>query len=148
MNLMECKENEKKNKLPKEYFDLITKNKEYFDQILEQSEEEKISKRGRSNERQLVEILKSLRKEPTFTEDDQKLRNKMLRALEDGVIARVTIKNILKEVNDKNVINEPIKILSTFRKNISDKFLDETIREKVIFGGKREIILSEYLIKG
>ena len=148
ITLMECKENETKLKLPKEYFDLLSKNKDYFDQILTKSEEEKTSRRGRSNERQLIEILKSMRREPTFTDDDQELRRKLLRAFEDGVIARMTGKAILKEIQGNNLANEPLKILAAFRRNISDRFLDETIREKVVFGGKREIILSEYLSKG
>ena len=145
---MECKENETKLKLPKEYFDLLSKNKDYFDQILTKSEEEKTSRRGRSNERQLIEILKSLKREVTFTDDDQELRRRLLRAFEDGVIARMTGKTILKEIQDNKLASEPLKILAAFRKNISDRFLDETIREKVVFGGKREIILSEYLSKG
>lgn len=147
VTLMECKENELKLKLPKEYFDFLIKNKEYFEQILEKSEEEKTSRRGRSNERQLIEILKSLRKESSFTDDDQNLRKRLLRAFEDGVIARVTVKNILREINYNKLVDEPLKILATFRRNISERFLDETIREKVVFGGKREIILSEYLAK-
>ena len=60
----------------------------------------------------------------------------------------VYILHILKEIQDNKLANEPLKILAAFRRNISDRFLDETIREKVVFGGKREIILSEYLSKG
>ena len=55
---------------------------------------------------------------------------------------------ILKEIQNNKLANEPLKILAAFRRNVSDRFLDETIREKVVFGGKREIILSEYLSKG
>ena len=76
---------------------------------------------------------------------DVELRKRLLRAFEDGVIARMTGKAILKEIQVNKLANEPLKILATFRRNISDRFLDETIREKVVFGGKREIILSEYL---
>ena len=60
----------------------------------------------------------------------------------------MTGKAILKEIQDNKLANEPLKILSVFRRNISDRFLDETIREKVVFGGIREIIISEYLSKG
>ena len=60
----------------------------------------------------------------------------------------MTGKAILKEIQDNKLANEPLKILAAFRRNISDRFLDETIREKVVFGGKREIILSEYLNTG
>ena len=59
----------------------------------------------------------------------------------------MTGKAILKEIQDNKLVNEPLKILATFRRNISERFLDETIREKVVFGDKREIILSEYLSK-
>ena len=144
---MECKENEKKLKLPKEYFDLLIKNKDYFDKILEKSEEEETQRRGKSNERQLIELLKSLRKEPALTDDEQNFRKKLIRAFEDGVIANETGKNILKETQNKKLVNEPLKILNAFRRNIPVRFLDERIREKVVFGGKREIILSEYLSK-
>jgi hypothetical protein len=89
-----------------------------------------------------------MRREPTFTDDNQELRRRLLRAFEDGIIARMTGKAILKEIQGNNFANEPLKILAAFRRNISDRFLDETIREKVVFGGKREIILSEYLSKG
>jgi len=54
-------------------------------------------------------------------------------------------KEIQKELKLKKT-TDGFEILQIFRKNISDRFLDESLRDKVKFGGKREIILSEYLI--
>ncbi len=148
ITLMECKDSEKKFNLPKDYFDLLVKNKDHFNQILTEIDEEgEIKKSGQSNEQQCIKLLKSLRKEPDLREDDHILRSKLLRAFEDGVIARKTARDILKEIEIEDLTNEPIKILVTFRKHIPEIFIDQTIREKIILGGKKEIILSLYLSK-
>ena len=52
----------------------------------------------------------------------------------------------IKNELDKEKTTDALKILNIYRKHISEKFLDESLKEKVIYGGKREIILSEYLI--
>ena len=54
-------------------------------------------------------------------------------------------KEIKKEIEVNNS-TDALKILNIFRKNISERFLDESIKDKMIFGDKREIILSEYLV--
>ena len=68
-----------------------------------------------------------------------------MRVFEDGIIARMRAKEIKNEL-DKEKTTDALKILNIYRKHISEKFLDESLKEKVIYGGKREIILSEYLI--
>ena len=52
----------------------------------------------------------------------------------------------IKNELEKEKTTDALKILNIYRKNISEKFLNESIKEKIIYGGKREIILSEYLI--
>ena len=86
-----------------------------------------------------------LRKEKSFKDEDHQLRDRILRAFEDGVIARMRAKNIIRELDKENP-TDALKILNIFRRNISEKFLDESIKEKTFYSGKREIILSEYLI--
>jgi len=143
ISLIECNPNEVKQKIPKEFFRELEANKIYFDEILTQSEEEKTQTKGRSNEKQLLDILKSFRNEPSFQEENHSLVSKLIKAFDDGVVARKKSKTILQEIK-KEENKTPIKILSIFRRNISDKYLDDTIKEQMIFGGKREIILSEY----
>ena len=134
----------KKKNFDKNFFNLLKKNKNYFDEILFTSETESTQRRGRSIERELIGILKSLNKEKIFKDEEKNLIYKILKAFEDGVIARMRAKEIQKELKKKN--NNSFEILQVFRKNISDRFLDENLRDKIKFGGKREIILSEYLI--
>ena len=144
INLIECKPEEKRLSIPKEFFQKLEKNKMHFDEILTQSEEEISRRRGRSIERELLDLLKSFRREAIFKDEEQNLISKLIRAFDDGVIARKKSKKILKEI-EKEKNTSPIMLLTIFRKNISDKYLDETIREKLEYGGKREIILSEFL---
>ena len=92
----------------------------------------------------MLDILKTFRNETSFQEEDHELVSKLIRAFDDGVIARKKSKKILKDINLEKQ-KTPIRILSIFRRNISDKYLDETIKDQIVFGGKREIILSEYL---
>jgi len=137
--------NEPRENFDTEFFNLLKKNKNYFDEILFNSETENTQRRGKSMERELIEILKSLNNEKTFKDEDKQLNHKILRAFEDGVIARMRAKEIKKEIDVSKTVNG-LEILQIFRRNIEDRFLDEHLREKIKFAGKREIILSEYLI--
>ena len=145
IKLLQANFNDKRMPLDKTFFQLLKKNKDYFDEILYDVETEHTQRRGQSTERILIEILKSLKNEKTFKDEEHHLRNKLLRAFEDGIVARMRAKAIKSEL-DKEKTTDALKILNIYRKNISEKFLDESLKEKIIYGGKREIILSEYLI--
>ena len=131
--------------LPKEFFELLSFNKNYFEEIIDKAESENVQRRGLSIEKRLIDDLKSLRKESSLNENDHKFRNKLLRCFEDGVIARMRSKAIRAEI-DKNKIIDGIKLLQVFRKNISDKFIDESLKDRGQYAGKKEIILSEFII--
>jgi len=145
IKILESNKNDKRKTFDKNFFNLLKKNKSHFDEIIFTSETESTQRRGKSIERELIEILKSLSNEKTFKDEDKKLCYKILKAFEDGVIARMRAKEIQKELKLKKT-TDGFEILQIFRKNISDRFLDESLRDKTKFGGKREIILSEYLI--
>jgi len=145
IKIIESNKKDPRIKLDKEFFQLLQSNKDYFDELLYNTEEEATQRRGLSTEKKLIDTLKMLRKEKSFKDEDHQLRDRLLRAFEDGVIARMRSKNIKNELDKENPTDK-LKILNIFRRNISEKFLDESIKEKIVYGGKREIILSEYLI--
>ncbi len=144
IKILESTKKDQKVKLDKQFFNLLKTNKDYFNEILNNVETEHTQRRGLSTERILIETLKSLKNEKSFKDEDHQLRNKLLRIFEDGIVARMRAKEIKNEL-DKEKTTDGLKILNIYRKHISEKFLDESIKEKVIYGGKREIILSEYL---
>ena len=145
IRILESKIKDKRITLDKNFFELLKKNKEYFDEDLFNVESENTHRRGKSIEKNLIDILKSLRGDKSFKDDDNHLRGRILRAFEDGVIARMRSKEIKKEI-DNQKLDDGLKILNIFRRNISERFLDENLKDKMSYSGKREIILSEYLI--
>lgn len=145
IKIIESSKQDQKINLDSEFFRLLQGNKDYFDELLYNTEEEATQRRGLSIEKKLIDTLKWLRKEKSFKDEDHLLRDRILRAFEDGVIARMRAKTIKSELEKENS-SDSLKILNIFRRNISEKFLDESIKEKTIYAGKREIILSEYLI--
>lgn len=145
ISLLESDINEPKGTIPKQFFLELKSNKDFFDEILSKSEEETVQRRGKSNERKLIELLKSFRNETSFQDHDHDFVSKLIRSFDDGVIPRQKSKKILNQITTSSE-KTPIKLLSIFRQNIADKYLDSTIKEQLIYGGKREIILSEYLL--
>ncbi len=147
-NLLECDVNEEKQPIPKNFFSQLKENKKCFDEILKQPEDENISKGGMSKERELVKTLKSYENEDTFNEEHNILLRKLIRAFQDGIIARKTIKKIHDEIfSPKEKEPAPIKILSIFKSYISNKYLDESIDNELTVGAKREVVLSEFFYK-
>ena len=65
---------------------MLKNNKDYFDEVIYNVETESTQRRGKSVERILIEILKSL-KMKSFKDEDHQLRDKLLRVFEDGVVA-------------------------------------------------------------
>ena len=147
IKFLECDMKLKRENLNKDFFDLLQKNKLFFNEMLEKIELVTTSGKGVSIEKELIKDLKYLAKQKVLRDEDQHIRARFLNAFEDGIIARVTAKKIKKEIDSKNLRNDPIKLLNAFIKNISKKFIDQKILEKIAYGGKREIILSGYLLK-
>ena len=110
---------------------------------MKKSENEEVARAGRSNEKQLLELLKSMRNEPTFNDEDYVLLRQLIRAFEDGIIPRKTSKKILNDVK-KEEKPSAVRILSIFRGYISEKYLEESIDYELTLGAKREVVLSEY----
>ena len=86
--------------IPKEYYELLKKNKEQFDQITsDEIEEPGKSRGGRSNEQYVIGTLKSdlIKKCTSFTDDDEEFIQVILEKYNEGVIP----KNITKRIKQK-----------------------------------------------
>ena len=133
------------------FFDIVQNSKVFFDQLFEAEIDQSDETRGVSNEKKLIGILNSekFKKHPHLEDQHRDIRLKLKRALDNGSIMRKTIKNILDELGKQeiNPDEKPIETLRIFNSHISPKFLESVN----IIGGtinrKKEIILSEYLIK-
>jgi len=145
--LLEAPENLKREKLAKDSYDLLDKNREAFSLATIEEDIEPMRRRGRDSAAQLLGILKALKKE-SFTEDQEEYLRNLMRALEEGRLPKQTTKTVLKEINkelEKN--SSPRKIFAIVQKSVPELLLKSHLSESSAqIAGPREVILSEYFI--
>jgi len=147
VNLFKCEQNESRRNVPKEYYDYLTKNKEQFDQItMEEVVGPENSRGGLSNEKYVMQRLKvkEFRKYHAFTDEDEDYLQVVLEKYNEGVIPKNATKRIRKQIEKEK---EPLKILATLKREIPARLLGVRHVGNKEFVSKREVILSEYLIR-
>ena len=136
---------EKREKLGKNFYEYLDKNKKEFEiSTIEEIREFK-QKGGKSSEMKLIRIIKAIQKMKGFTEDDEDYLKKALNLLEEGTLPKQTTKTIVKNIGKES---NHLKIYGIIRKYIPDSFFTMSVTEQSAqSSGPREVILSEYLVK-
>ena len=147
MELLRCEEREKKLPIPKQYFDFLELNKEAFDDLVAEDEDDRRDGRGRSNRTRIIQRLKTpeIRYCKQYTDDDERFIRSVREALEDGRIPYKVVQLVRKEIETEP---DPLAVLRKLRKGIPGSFLikDSSVEEKR--SQPREVILSVYLKEG
>jgi hypothetical protein len=149
-DILECKPEMPRLPIPKDYYQMLGDNKEQFDLATSEEVINKKATGGRSNEKILIQLLKSndIRYFQGYTDEDEEFLTAVLKALELGIIARNTSKRIKQQI-DKESNRAPLKVLSIFKKNIPTNLLeDQYDTPQARTKDKREVVLSEYLVGG
>jgi len=144
--LLETAQNTKREKLGKDFYELLDKNKKAFELATIEEMPELKMRGGRDTATQMLKILKAVRDFRKFTEDQELYLRKVMREIEEGGLPKQTTKKTLQELNRelKNGLN-PLRILGVLQKNIPSDLLKEHIAESAAQTlGPREVILSEY----
>ena len=136
---------EKKNITPR-YFKYLEKNKNLFDLSLKEDVPEVPTRRGKSSNAKLRNIIKAILKEKGFTEEDEEYLKKVLNIIDEGILPKETARSIIRQLGKES---DPLKIYSVIKMNHPETFFTEDNPSLTgSSSGKREIILSECLIKG
>jgi ERCC4-like helicases len=148
--VLESSADEKKQKLPERFYELLDKNKDTF--IIATTEEmaEPQTRRGRDSAFQILKILKTtLKNTKQLTEEQELYLKKVFTQLEEGGLPKQTAKETLKALNDlKSEMANPLKVLATLQTHIPERLLESHYAEyNPQSSGKREVILSMYLTK-
>lgn len=152
VDLLKSSEKDKKADIPNNYFELLKENKDMFE-IATNEEFHTVytpTKGGSSNVKFLIQLLKTpeIRNFDSFTEDEDKYLKLILTALQEGTIPLNTSKRIAGNIKKMKDFS-PLKVLGEFKKNVADSTLYQREDNSVnSYYAKREIILSEYLVKG
>ena len=150
VDILECDEDTKREKIPKQFYPMLEDNKEQFRFVTsgEDFEPKGSGERGGlSNERYVITRLKAkeFRKYHGFTDDDEEYIRLVLRGYEYGVIPKNTTKGIKKKIEKES---NPLKVLAILKKSIPYNILDLERPGQPIPSTKREVILSEFLTSG
>lgn len=147
MELLRCEDREEKLPIPKQYFDFLELNKEAFDDLVAEDEDDRRDGRGRSNRTRIIQRLKTpeIRYCKQYTDDDERFIRSVREALEDGRIPYKVVQLVRKEIETEP---DPLAVLRKLRKGIPGSFLikDSSVEEKR--SQPREVILSVYLKEG
>ena len=144
--ILEADPNTKKEKLDAEFYKHLEANKKEFDAVFTDAGEELKYSGGGGNEARLIKVLRAIERAPEFTDDDEDYIHEVLQLLKDGALPKATIKKLVKET--KGEIN-PLKILAKVKSGIAPEFFQKTfVTGAADISGPKEVILSEYLMKG
>ena len=149
--LLESSDNEKRQKLPPGFYELLDKNKGAFIFATTEEMAPQERKHGRDNTTQVLRILKATMKNtPQFTDEQELYLKKVFIQLEEGGLPKQTIKETLKALNElKQDLMNPFKVLATLQTKIPERLLEGHFSEyNQLTFGKREVILSLYLTGG
>ena len=147
-NILESSSDDKKQKLPEKFYDLLDRNKEAFIFATTEEMAEPQRRRGRDSAAQMLKILKATVKNTRqFTDDQEHYRKQVIVQLEEGGLPKQTAKETLKALNAlKQDLLNPFKVLGTLQSHVPARFLQEHYAEQNPRSfGKREVILSMYL---
>jgi superfamily II DNA/RNA helicase len=147
MKYLEADSNEERIEASKTYFEHLEMNKLGFDRALTETEEiitEKALKKG--NDAKVIKLLKAISRCKTFTDDQDKLINRMRKTWEEGNIPTSISKEIIKQTKS---VNDPIKIFYEIQEIVPEKYFEiRKNKSKVQLSGNMKVILSLYLKKG
>jgi len=148
--LLESDPKAKREKVGKDYYELLESNKKAFEMATIEEVLEVKSRGGRDSATQVLRILKAkeIRGFKGFTDEDELYIKTVITELEEGGWPKQTTKTLSKELTKelkKGV--QPLRILALLKKNIASEFLTESQSPRAAkTSGPREVILSEYFI--
>ena len=145
---MESAVDEKKQKLPENYFELLDKNKDAFVSATTEDAIEVQTRKGRDSAFRIQKILEAVFKHAQQLTDDQELYvKKVMEQLREGGFPKQTNKTTLKALNENNSDwTNPMKVLAVLQTNIPHRLLgSHYVEDNPRSAGKHEVILSMYL---
>ena len=148
--LIESGENETKEKISKNIYELLDRNKEAFIAATAEEAIESPVSGGRDGASKIIKILKIAQNySAKFTDEQELYLKRVATQLAEGGLPKQTVKETLKSLNKilPEIAGNPLKALAVLQKNIPERLLNPHYAENNPQGfGKREVILSVYLV--
>jgi len=145
---LECEPDEKRTRLPENYFGLLDQNKEAFLNATIEDAIEVKTRKGRDAAARVLKIVEAVfRNTRQLTEEQEEYVRRVREQLREGGFPKQTNKTALKALNKSNSdwLN-PLKVLAILQNAIPERLLgSHYAEENPRSAGRREVILSMYL---
>lgn len=144
--LFECNKELPKKSIPKDFFDLLKRNKAYLDGLAVAEDITTVANYGRSNEAKIQRIVKFLLRDTAqYTEEDEEFLRALSEALESGSVPKKTVQEAKKALDkQKDILNEQIKAVHLLKSWFSKCIYAKNNIGNQNMNDAREVILSEY----
>ena len=142
--------NEIRQAIPREFYDLLDRNKAEFASATTQAVDElEATHRGSLNDIFILKRLKdkAVRRCQQFTEDDDDFVTKVVRLVEDGWLPKATAKRIAATLKQPENL-EPLRVLAVLRRGIKKEYFQTNLATQSNQTlAQREVILSSLLVE-
>lgn len=143
INHLKCKQEEQRMPTDPIYFDHLNLNKKAFDdRLTEEDEVEAVKSIIKGNDAKMVKLLKAISKCKSFTDEQDKIIEKLMKIWEDGEVPNAITKEILKDIEK---IDDPIQVYYEICDRIPDEYFENRKIKTDKLPGVRQVILSSYL---
>ena len=138
---------ETRQSIPREFYDLLDKNKAAFvTATTAEAEQAESTHRGDRNAAYILKRLKTreIRRCQQFTEDDEEFVGKVIRLVEEGSLPKRTAKELAAKLKDEI---QPLKVLAILRHDIKRELFQTSPASHASQAlAPREVILSSFLV--
>lgn len=140
---LECEPFEKRLNIESDYYCHYEANSNAFDNSLVQEEVIVAGKTSlRGNDVKVVNFLRALKKEPTLTDLQEDVINRLINAYNDGNIPQNITKNIAKELKSIEDLGKAYFVITN---HIPNQYLYERKNVVLHTEGKKQVILSCFM---
>jgi len=127
--------------IPRQYYDLLQRNKETFAEATSREEDEARGGRNRSHASFIIRYLKAIRKARKFTDDEDTYLLQLQDTFEKGIVPQRTSRELRQKLEQET---DPLKALGILKANFPENLLSGH-QDKVEQDAPVEVILSVYL---
>lgn len=141
---------EPRQSIPREFYDLLDKNKWAFvNATTADAEQAESTHRGSPYDVYILKRLrdKAVRRCSQFTEDDEEFVGKVVRLIEEGSLPKATAKKIAASLKKaENLL--PLKVLAVLRRDVKHQYFQASPAAHASQAlAPREVILSSFLVQ-
>lgn len=143
IRLIESEPDDAKINIGSDFYDQYDKNDKAFDDMLVEEEmvsTEKVMVAG--NDAKIIRLLKAMKNEPTFTDDQEEVIDILIKRWEDGEIPARISKDVVKK---SKVVQDILELYYEILKLVPESYMAEKKMNQSKVDGEKQVILSCYI---